>query len=178
MPNFRIHTHTHSQLTAMAAAAAANANAAAMSPLQAAEQFLGSINTWPSSIIFSLFAETPSPSVIEYLTDIFSGNALPKTLAYKLYSTCNPEAANELVRQLFYTRFSLWHSSDTVRRNSLYYDLHLKKLVRRNVKYLPELPEEKPVPVPGLPAPRLGVQNTPTPLMINAALQVLRREVL
>jgi len=66
----------------------------------------------------------------------------------------------------------------TVRRHSLYYDVRLKKLVRRNVPYLPELPEEHPVPVPGLQAPRLGVQNTPTPLMINAALQVLRREVL
>jgi len=72
MPNSRI----YSQLTAMAA----NANAAAMSPLQAA-QHLGSINTWPSSIIFSLFAETPSPRVTEYLTDFFSGNALPKILA-------------------------------------------------------------------------------------------------
>ena len=40
-------------------AATAAAAAAAMSPLQAAEQLLGSINTWPSSIIFSLFAETP-----------------------------------------------------------------------------------------------------------------------
>jgi len=88
-------------------APAAAAAAAAMSPLQAAEQHLGSIHTWPFSIIFSLFAETPSASVIEYLTDFFSGNALPKTLAYKLYSACNPEAANELVRLLFYTRFSL-----------------------------------------------------------------------
>ena len=158
--------------------ATAAANAAAMSPLQAAEHLLGSINTWPASIIFSLFAETPSPRVIEYLTDFFSGNALPKTLAYKLYSDCNPEAANELVRQLFYTRFSLWHSSDTVRRHSLYYDLRLKKLVRRNVPYLAEFPEEKPVPVPGLQAPLLGVQNTPTPLMINAALQLLRQKVL
>jgi len=149
-----------------------------MSIVQAAEQYLGSINTWPSSIIFSLFAETPSPRVIEYLTEFFAGNALPNTLTYRLYSACNPEAANELVRQLFYTRFSLWHSSDTVRRHSLYYDIRLKKLVRRNVSYLPELPEENPVPVLGLQAPRLGVENTPTPLMINAALQVIRREVL
>jgi len=95
--------NTHSQLTVMGA----NAIATAMSPLQAAEQHLGSINTWPSCITFSLFAETASPRVIEYLTDVFSGNALPKILAYRLYSACNPEAANELVRQLFYARFSL-----------------------------------------------------------------------
>jgi len=170
MPNSRKYTQS---LTAMAA----NANAAAMSLLHAAEQYLGSINTWPSSIIFSLFAETPSPTIVEYLTKFFAGNDVPKTLAYRLYSACNPEAANELVRQLFYTRFSLWHS-DTVRRHSLYYDVRMKKLVRRNVPYLPELPEEIPVPVPGLQAPRLGVENTPTLLMINAALQVLRREVL
>ena len=60
----------------------------------------------------------------------------------------------------------------------MYYDVRMKKHVRRNVPYLPELPEENPVPVPGLQAPRLGVENTPTPLLITAALQVLRREVL
>ena len=169
MPSSRKYTQSLTAITA---------NAAAMSPLQAAEQLLGSIHTWPSSIIFSLFAKTPSPRVIAYLTGFFSDNALPKTFAYRLYCACNTEAANELVRQLFYTRFSLWHSSDTVRRHSLYYDLRLKKLVRRNVPYLPEFPEEKPVPVHGLQAPLLGVQNTPTPLMINAALQVLRQEVL
>ena len=80
---------------------AITANAAAMSILQAAEQYLCSINTWPSSIIFSIFAETPSQRVIEYLTEFFAGNALPNTLAYRLYSVCNPEAANDLVRQLF-----------------------------------------------------------------------------
>jgi len=146
--------------------------------LQAAEQYLGSINTWPSSIIFSLFAETPSPRIVEYLTEFFAGNDVPKTLAYRLYRACNPEAANELVRQLFYARFSLWHSSDTVRRHSLYYDVRMKKLVRRNVPYSAELFEGNPVPVPGLRAPRLGVQNTPTPMMINAPLQVVRQEVL
>jgi len=148
--------------------------------LQAVEQYLGSINTWPSSIIFSLFAETASPRVVGYLTEFFAGNDVPKTLAYRLYSTCNPEAANEIVRQLFYARFSLWRSSDTVRRHSMYYDVRMKKLVRRNVPYLPDFLDgrEDPIPVPGLPAPRLGVENTPTLLMINAALQLLREEVL
>jgi len=61
----------------------------------------------------------------------------------------------------------------------MYYDVRMKKLVRRNVPYLPQLlEEENPVPVPGLQAPLLGVENTPTLLMINAALQLLRREVL
>jgi len=151
MPNSRKYTQSLTDITA-------NANAAAMSLLQAAEQYLGSINTWPSSIIFSLFAETPSPTIVEYLTEFFAGNDVPKT--YRLYSTCNPEAANELVRQLFYARFFLWHSSDTVRRHSMYYDVRMKKLVRRNVPYLPELLEENPVPVPGLQAPRLGVGRT------------------
>jgi len=88
-----LNSHKYTQsLTAIAA----NANAAAMSLLQVVEQYLGSINTWPASITFSLFAETPSPRVVEYLTEFFAGNALPKTLAYRLYSACYPEAANEL----------------------------------------------------------------------------------
>jgi len=60
----------------------------------------------------------------------------------------------------------------------MYYDVCMKKLVRRYVPYSAELLEENPVPVPGLPAPRLGVENTPTSLMIIAALQQLRRKVL
>ena len=60
MPSSRIYT---SQLTATAVAN----NAILL--LQAVEQYPDSINTWPSCIIFSLFAETPSPCVIKYLTD-------------------------------------------------------------------------------------------------------------
>jgi len=71
----------HSQLTAIANDANADADAAAMSLLQAVEQYLGSINTWPAYIITYLFAGTPSPSVVEKLTAFFAGNAVPKTLA-------------------------------------------------------------------------------------------------
>jgi len=84
-----------------------------MSLLQAVEDHLGSIDTWPVSIINYLFVDTPSPAVIEELTAFFTGNGVPKTLAYWLYRACNPPAANELMRQLFYTRYSLWHTSDT-----------------------------------------------------------------
>jgi len=148
--------------------------------LQAIEQYLGSINTWPGCIITNLFAETPSLLVVEYLTAFFAGNDVPTTLIYRLYKACNPEAANDLVRQLFYTSYSLWHAFTTVRRHCMYYDVRMKKLVRRNVSYSTELLvlEEKPVPVPGLRVSRLGVENTPTLLMIDAALQLLRQEVL
>ena len=139
--------------------------------LQVVEQYLGSLNTWPAHVITYLFAETPSPPVVEYFTAFFAVNGVPTTLAYRLYKACNTEQANELVRQLFYTRYSLWHTSDTVRRHSMYYDVRMKKLVRRNVPYSTELLEENTVPVSGLRAPRLGVENTATPLMINASLQ-------
>jgi len=78
-----------------------------MSLLQAVENYLVDVGTWPSYIITYLFAETPSPKVVEELTTFFAGNGVPKTLAYKLYCACNDKATAELVRQLFYTRFSL-----------------------------------------------------------------------
>jgi len=136
-----------------------------MSLLQAVEQYLGCSHTWPAYIITYLFAETPSPRVVEELTAFLADNDVPKTLAYKLYCTCNPEAATELVCQLFYTRFLLWHSSDTVRRHSVYYDVRIKKHVRLNVPYFTEFCdlEENPVPVPGRPAPKLGVANKQLP---------------
>jgi len=77
--------------------------------LQSVEQYLVGIDMWPAYIITYLFAGTPSPSVVEELTAFFAVNGVPKTFAYKLYCACNPEAVTELVRQLFYARFSLWH---------------------------------------------------------------------
>ena len=126
--------------------------------LQAVEQYLDSIDKWPSSIIQRLFAETPSQAVIEDLTAFFAGNGVPQTLAYRLYRTCNPAAANELVRQLFYTRFSLWHTSDTVRRHSMYYDIRMKKLVCLTY-VLDFLDDDREIliPEPGFPTPKLGV---------------------
>jgi len=148
--------------------------------LQAVEQYLGSINTWPAYIKTYLFAETPSPRVVQELTAFFAGNAVPKTLAYRLHSARNPEAAKELVRQLFYALLSLWHSSDTVRRHSMYYDVRIKKHVLLNVPYSTELCDlgDNPVPVPGWPAPKLGVENTATRMMINAALRLVSQKQL
>ena len=134
----------------------------------------------PSNIITYLFAETPSPKVVEKLTALFAGNGVPKTLAYKFYGVCIPEAATELVRQLFYARFSLWHFSDTVRRYSMYYDVRIKRHVRLNLPYSTELLaiRENPVAVPGWPAPKWGVANTATPTMINAALRLVSQKQL
>jgi len=57
----------------------------------------------------------------------------------------------------------------------MYYDVRIKKHVSLNVPYSTELLaiRENPVPVPGWPAPKLGVQNTATPMMIKAALQMV-----
>jgi len=148
--------------------------------LQAVERFLGS-SCWPASIIHSLFVERPSPAVIEDLTAFFAGNGVPQPLAYKLFRACNPAAANELVHQLFFNRYSLCHSSDTVRSQSTCYDIRIKKLVWLVIPYCIYVPDfldaetEIPVPLPGLQTPKLGVQNTDTPLMINTALEVVRR---
>jgi len=147
------YTQTHSQLTFIVS------NTVVISLLQAVLNYLDVVDTWPSYIITYLFAETPSPRVIEELTAFFAGNGVPETLAYKFYGACNPEATTELVRQLFYARFSLWNSSDTVRRHSMYYDVRIKKHVRLLVPYFTELLaiREKPVAVPGWYAPKLGV---------------------
>ena len=80
------------------------------------------------------------------------------------------------MRQLFYTRYSLWHTSDAVRRFTSYYDVRIKKHVHLDVPYSTDLLDirENPVPVPGLPAPRLGVHNTGTPTL-NTMLELVRQ---
>ena len=151
-----------------------------MSLLHAIEQYLGSNDSWPSSIIYRLFAETRSPSVVKELVAFFAGNGVPQTRACSLYNACNP-TTKELVRQLFYARYSLWHTSDTVRRYSMYYDIRIKKHVRRDVSYFRDFLDdgrENSVLVPGSAAPKLGVENTATPTLISTRLELVRPEQL
>jgi len=68
-----------------------------MSLLQAVEDHLGSIATWPPYIIQYLCVETPTPLVVEELAAFFIGNNVPEALAYRLYHACNP-TTNEFVR--------------------------------------------------------------------------------
>jgi len=91
------------------------------------------------AIIQYVFAETPTPRVVEELSAFFIGNGVPKTLAYWLYHACNPTTTNEFVRELFYMRYSIWQTSDTVRRMSMYYDVRMQKHVRLHVPYFTQL---------------------------------------
>jgi len=150
----------------------------AMSLLQAVEDHLGSIDTWPSSIIQYLFVYTATQRVVE-LTAFFIGKGVPETLAYRLYHACNP-TTNELVRQLFYTRYSIWQTSKTVRRMSIYYDVRMHKHVRLHVPYSTQLLalREIAVPINDLPAPALGIHNTATPKLVTTMLERVRLEQL
>jgi len=76
-----------------------------MSLMQAVENYLGDVGTWPSYIITYLFAETPLPRVVEELTAFFAGNGVPKTLAYKFYCSCNPEAITAFAAAILHAVF-------------------------------------------------------------------------
>ena len=164
------HAYRHSQLPANDAQCL----------LQAVEDHLGSIDTWPSSIIKYLFVDASLPRVVEELTAFFIGNGLPKALAYRLYHACNPTTTNDLVRHLFYMRYSIWQTSDTVRRMSRYYDVRMRKHVRLQVPYSTQLLalRENAIPIPSMPAPTLGIHNTATPKLITIMLERVHQEQL
>ena len=117
---------------------------------------------------------------MEELTAFFIGNCVPVALAYRLYHACNPTTTNELVRQLFYTRYSIWQTSDTFRRTYWYYDVRMRKHVRLQVPYSTQLLaiRENPIPIHGMPAPPLGVHNTATRKLISIMLERVRQEQL
>jgi len=147
-----------------------------MSLLQAVEDHLGSIDTWPSYIIRYLFVDTPTPQVVEELTAFFIGKGVPKALAYRLYHACNPTTKNELVRELFYLRYIIWQTSKTVRRMSRYY-VCMQKHVYLHVPYSTQHLTYREIakPVTGKPAPTLGIDNTFTPKLIRIILERVRQ---
>jgi hypothetical protein len=75
--------------------------------LHAVERHLGPVDTWPSYIIEYLFVNTPTPEVVKDLTAFFFDNGVSKSLAYRLYQSCNPTTTTESMRELFYLRYFL-----------------------------------------------------------------------
>jgi len=147
-----------------------------MSLLQAVERYLGGVDTWPSNIITYLFAETPSPRVVEELTTFFAGLKLSPTGSM----ACVIQKRQQNSCSSYYTRGFPCGTSNTVRRHSMYYDVRIKKHVRLNVSYFTELLaiRENAVAVPGWPAPKLRIANAATPAMINVALRLVSQKQL
>jgi len=144
-----------------------------MSLIRAAENILGSIENWPSTILEYLFCEIPILSAMEELTAFFYGNGIPCPMASQLYHACNTKSTASVTDHIYET-YSFWDSCMFERHLAKYYNMRLKKYV-----YINGSCRDRYEPVENIWAQnvKLGIDNTPYPTIIRCWLEEIRISV-
>ena len=106
------------------------------------------------------------------LTAFFFGNDIPLTSAYLLYQACTP--TTEAVRHMFYEWYFFWQTSQYVSSLTTYYNMLRKRMVYLSGSHYAKF--EPIIPVLGVPAPELGIDNTSCPHVIMCLLKQVRKE--
>jgi len=137
--------------------------------LDAAENTLGSIETWPSHILEYLFAGTPNLAALDELIAFFYGNGVPCHMAKQLFYACNPKATG-LATVHIYATYSYWDSRSEDEHLAKYYNMRLRRYVYLNGIDVLNTFE----PVPFEPNEKIGIDNTPFPTLIRCWLPHVR----
>ena len=102
-----------------------------MSLLQIMEFVLGSIDTWPTAILKSLFIEEPTPSNINTISAFFYGNGIPFYMASYFFNLRNDRGSvqsTNIMRKFFL----LWQCLKFKRHFCVYYNTTFRKLMWLN----------------------------------------------
>ena len=59
-----------------------------MDPLQAVEDILGNVETWPTYAIYNIFDEEPCPKSIKKVAAFMYGNRVPLDIAEECFKAC------------------------------------------------------------------------------------------
>jgi len=137
--------------------------------IAAAENILGSVESWPSRILEYLFCETPNLEALDELIAFFYGNGILCPMASQLYHVCNTKTT-ALATEHIYATYSYWDSCTEEEHLAQYYNMRLKKYVYLNG--IDVMDTFEPVPFP--PHDKIGIDNTPFPTMIRCWLHHVR----
>ena len=111
-----------------------------MDPLAVVEELLGSVDTWPSSVLIDMFCKEPKVGVSRRVATFLHGNCVSAKDAAKLYKAC--QAAWRNVSEIhMYGWYMQWAKS--VPSTLFYYNM--KKYVMwlgRDERVEPEITEE------------------------------------
>ena len=78
-----------------------------MDPLQAVEDLLGDVGSWPTYVMYNIFVEVPSPSSVKKVAAFMYGNGVPIDIAVECFNACNGQLRS-FVSHPMDTWYSLW----------------------------------------------------------------------
>jgi hypothetical protein len=135
-----------------------------MSVIGAAENNIGSLDTWPSRILEYLFCEIPTlAALLEYIAFCY-GNGIPSSMASQLYHACNTQSSASVTEEIYET-YSRWDSCSYKGPRAIFYHMSLRRYV-----YLTGLDGNPSESFPDSPPVKLGIDNTPYPNIIRSLL--------
>jgi hypothetical protein len=137
--------------------------------LDAAENILGSVETWPSRILEYLFCQTPDLAALDEVIAFFYGNGVPNHMAKQLFYACNTKATG-LATEHIYATYAYWDSCPEEIHLAKYYNVRRRKYVYLNGRNVVNTFETVPFPT----SVEIGIDNTPYPTMIRCWLPHVR----
>lgn len=96
--------------------------------LQALESLLGSVETWPTTILKRLFVDESTHSAIKTVSAFLYGNGVPCTIASYFYNLCN-EQGGAHTTDTMQTYYFIWQASIYSSDQSIYYNTALKRFM-------------------------------------------------
>ena len=102
-----------------------------MDPLQAVEDILGNVESWPSYVIYNIFIQEPCPSRIKKIAAFMCGNGVPLDIAVECFNTCSGLHCS-LVTQTMSKWYSTWDRHPRKKYKAEYYSISFKEWLKIN----------------------------------------------
>jgi hypothetical protein len=136
--------------------------------LEAVNNRLGTMESWPSYILRYLFVENSVQERLKVLCAFFYSNGLPCHLAYQLYYMCNPYTTIKIKVQVK-TYYNNWIKNLHTADKMYYYNLRVKDFFYVNsIKHV----------LPKITVVDFGINNTGHASQIHAILNALQTQLL
>jgi len=134
-----------------------------MDPLQAVEDILGNVESWPTYVIYNIFVEEPCPESIKKVAAFMYGNGVPLDVAFECFNACcglNCSWVSQTMSKWYSKRDSHPHW----KHKAEYYSMSFKQCLRINGE--PVRPEDTVM--------EFGIENTGYMLMIKTTIDHVR----
>src|SRR5215469_2738845 len=96
--------------------------------LSAVEEYLGDVNTWPTSILKILCVEDPTLESIRELASFMYGNKVPHRLATKCFQACNGGRLMDIACGMFEC-YCVWSRNPYINYIDKYWSMQIKAWV-------------------------------------------------
>jgi len=141
-----------------------------MDPLSVVEQYLGAVETWPTTVIMNMMVENPTAPSVCAISAFMYGNRVPLSEAIRCFQACNG-GRSRYVNKKMHEWYCIFDRNPYRRHKAQYYNIQLKAMVWLNGKAC----KQDELVYGGLPlVPECGMEGTGCECLIRVAIGNVR----